>query len=90
MTLSVMEEVPCPHLPGMFDVLRRMLFQLRLTSSYTLYRAQITPTQREYWADVRLLDLSPDDTRPSLFHGQSMATPALAYQMAAWEAVARI
>ena len=90
MTLSVMEEISSPYLPGMVHVLRRMLFQLRLTSRYTLYRAQITPTQWKYWADVRLLDLSPDDTRLSLFHGQSMATPALAYQMAAWEAVARI
>jgi hypothetical protein len=87
---SVIEEIPFPSLPGMVDVLRRMLYMLGLTSIYTLYRAQITPTQREYWADVCILGLPPDDRRQFLFKGQSMPTPALAYQMAAWEAIARV
>ena len=89
----VREETATPELTGMVDVLRRMIHQLHPPSvypKYTLFQQRATPTQKEYWADIHLIGLAPDDARPCFFQGRSMATPALAYQMAAWEAIPRI
>ena len=89
----VREETATPELTGMVDVLRRMIHQLHPPSvypKYTLFQQRATPTQKEYWADIHLIGLAPDDARPCFFQGRSMATPALALQMAAWEAIPRI
>ena len=92
-TLTVLEETCALDLSGMVEVLRRMISLIFPTSvhpRYTLYRQQVTTTRVEYWADIQLLGLLPGEKRPNLFKGRSMATPALAFQMAAWETIPRI
>ena len=92
-TLAVLEETCALDLSGMVEVLRRMIgliFPTSVHPRYTLYRQQVTTTRVEYWADVQLLGLPSGEKRPNLFKGRSMATPALAFQMAAWETIPRI
>ena len=90
---TIYEETTASELSGFPDILRGMIQNLLATTQrprYTVYHRELSPSQTQYWAIVRIFFARPDGNQSFEITGRVSSTSAMAINMAAWESIARV